>query len=68
MGYQSARILVADDVADSLGIIQIWPTHQEEEQFRYYQGLAWSTWALAFLGCVFVDRPCTLYRATVIAH
>lgn len=31
MGYQSARILVADDVADSLGIIQIWLTHQEEK-------------------------------------
>ncbi len=39
MGYQSARVLVVDDVADSLGLIQIWPADQEEEPFRHHQGI-----------------------------
>lgn len=33
MGYQSARVLVVDDVADPLGTVQVWPADQKEESF-----------------------------------
>lgn len=40
MGYKFARVPVVDNGADSLGTVQIWPADQEEESFRYYQGIA----------------------------
>ena len=58
MGYQSARLLVVDDVANPLGVIQVWSADQEEESFRYREGMIWRISALFIFVSVLINWPC----------
>lgn len=39
MGYESARLPINCDVADSMGSFQVWPSDKAEEQLGYNQGI-----------------------------